>query len=341
MTRADPDYPSTMQILEMLRILGGRGSRSMKIKEIARRLDVHVRTVKRYITALNKTQDNDQGEPLVRRELRDGEAWAVLSRREEPISASIFQYAATWAAACHLAHGGTVLGESVDDVLRRIEAEFEPRTAALLDRVATAFYYVPFGPKSYADNQEVIDDLVTAVLYQQVLTIHYQALGAEEPTARRVEPYTMLMYRDGLYLLGRCEGQMRIYAAGRIRGTETTGERFELPEDFHPAKLFRDRLGLWQSAHPPELVRLAFAAGAARVAQERDMPGGATWSEAPDGRAILEMRIPVTPEVCTWVLGWADQVEVLAPASLRAEVGAALQAALAPYVAPTPSELDP
>ena len=74
MQQSEPDYRATMQILEMLGVLRGRGSRSMRVNDLAERLGVNRRTVIRYVKALEAKMDNNSGKPIVKRELRDNEA---------------------------------------------------------------------------------------------------------------------------------------------------------------------------------------------------------------------------------------------------------------------------
>jgi AcrR family transcriptional regulator len=142
MQQSEPDYRATMQILDMLGVLRGRGSRSMRVNDLAERLGVNRRTVIRYVKALEAKMDNDSGEPIVKRELRDNEAWAVLTEPKLPVANGIFQYAATYAASRHLVTTHSLLSDGVDDVLDRLESGLERTPSELLDRVSSAFYYV-------------------------------------------------------------------------------------------------------------------------------------------------------------------------------------------------------
>jgi predicted DNA-binding transcriptional regulator YafY len=145
-----------------------------------------------------------------------------------------------------------------------------------------------------------------------------------------------VMYRDGLYLLAKTAGavdQTRpyIYAVERIETAAVARDVvFEVPADFDPQKLFEGRLGIWSSDEPPLPIRLAFAGRAARYARERRWPGQAHWTEE-DGRSILELKVPVTPEVVSWIIGWGPDLEVLSPLSLRTQVRERHMAAVARY----------
>jgi len=153
----------------------------------------------------------------------------------------------------------------------------------------------------------------------------------------RFEPWTVVLYRDALFVHGRQDGAgdgggERLLAIDRIQEASLLrGERFAVPEDYDPEAWFEGQLGLWQDGGEPERVRIAFAGTAGRSARERRWPGQVGWTDAADGRSVLELNIPVTPEVLTWVLTWGADAEVLGPASLRAGVQEVLERAAARY----------
>ena len=89
----------------------------------------------------------------------------------------------------------------------------------------------------------------------------------------------------------------------------------------------------WDIIADQELVdiRLRFSpAVASRVTE-------ATWHPTqrarlePDGSLLWEATVSGTIEVRLWILSWGDDVEVLAPAALRADVAATHARAAARY----------
>ena len=67
------------------------------------------------------------------------------------------------------------------------------------------------------------------------LRLDYAGLLGEGKT-HDFEPYTLLMYRGGLYLLGRSHRGAKIVtlAVERIRRAERLPERFEYPKNYSP-----------------------------------------------------------------------------------------------------------
>lgn len=318
-------YRTVIQILDLLRLLERTPGRAMPINDVAERMGVHRRTVKRWVDALNLQVDNQDGEPVVLRELREGVAWVVMPSQGPALSASIFQYAAAFAATRHLGvGGGSLLGDSAADAVEQLQQAVPPTLHPMVRRVDTAFHYVPFGPKSYRDHEDILDVVIRGVLRSWTLDIYYtDSRGVRNE--RRVEPYTVVMYRDGLYLLGRRideerQPAIRVYAIDRI--AEASADRqaqFTVPASFNPTDHLGD-LGVWRSSQRRAQVELAFESSVAWAAKERQWPGQAGWSTREDGREQLSMKIRITPEVVTWILGWGATVEVLAPPKLRADV---------------------
>jgi proteasome accessory factor B len=90
---------------------------------------------------------------------------------------------------------------------------------------------------------------------------------------------------------------------------------------------------------PPVEVVLRFAPSvAARV-------GEATWhptqvvEQADDGSLLWRATVAGTIEIRLWILSWGDEVEVLAPATLREDVAATHRRAAERYAAGAPGSL--
>ena len=337
MSTTPPNYRDGIAMVRMLQMLERTHGGALALDDLAERLEVHRRTVRRYVQTLNETCSNEDGEPLVAIQGRGVSAKAALGSRRVPTSARLFQYAAVFAATRTLAAGeGSVLSDSADQLVQTLEKTFEPRLLPLVHRAQESFVYVPFGPKDYRPGEEVLDAVVQGSVYRRPLQLQYRTRAGWEYRCR-FEPWTVVLYRDALFVHGRQEGVgaaggERLLAIDRIQEAKLLrGERFQVPEDYDPEAWFDGQLGLWQDGGEPERVRLAFTETAGRSARERLWPGQVGWTDSEDGRSVLELEIPVTPEVLTWVLTWGADAEVLAPPGLRDGVRKVLEQAAARY----------
>ena len=337
MTNTPPNYRDGVAMVRLLQILEGTQRRSLPLDALAERLEVHRRTVRRYVDALGESCSSPDGDPIVTIEGRGISASAVLAPQREPTSARLFQYAAVFAATRTLVAGeGSLLSDSAEQLIDSLERGFESRLLPLVRRAQEGFHYVPFGPKDYRASEDALDAVVQGCVYRRPLNLRYRT-GTGWTYSCRFEPWTIVLYRDGLFVHGMQDdvgdaGGVRLLAIDRIQeATLLKDEAFEVPVDYDAKEWFGGQLGLWQDGGAPEPLRIAFSRRASLAAQERRWPGQVGWTAAEDGRSVLELEIPITPEVRTWILTWGSEAEVLGPPALRQELREVLQSALARY----------
>ena len=335
-----PDYRTTANMLAMVRRLEQTHAGALPVNTLAEELDVNRRTIVRWLIALEREWLNDDGTPIVKREHRSGDAWAVMTGATTVLSANIFQYAAALAATRHLeVGGGSLLSESAGDVLDRVEASMPKSLREHLPRVLQCFHYVPFAAKDQRTSEDNLDVLVRAMIRRHPVEVSYTN-AAGNTSQQRLEPWSMVMYRDGFYILAKYGGQdrLRLYAVERI-GDATLDRHtsFEVPQDFNPETEFGKNLGLWRTQASSKRVVVAFDAVVAPIVQARKWPGYVSFTEASDGRFLLVLEVPITPEIKTWVLGWGAVAEVLEPAELREIVAAEIAVAARRYASPNHS----
>lgn len=331
MPNSSPTYDTTLRIIMLLQHLRQHRLGRLTIEDLAERLEVDERTVRRYIAMLETGGDGLP--PLVRR-VRVGRRSAVeLIDLPDDVGASIFQYAAVHAATRSL--HDPVLGDSARDVEQRVAAGVSHAARSLVERVPVAFAWVPFGPKHYAEHEAVLDALVRGALRRKAVELVYETEIEPFPFA----PWTIVLYRDGLYAWGRTlerrgEGAFRMLAVDRIEQARLLPSRsFRVPKDYDPETLFDGRLGVWRNSDDdtPRLVRIAFDPSVVSRVQARSWPGFIGWHEGEDGWPVLSLEIPVTPEVKTWVISWGPLARVEGPRELRDMVADELRASLAMY----------
>lgn len=327
------DYTTAAHMLQLVRRLEGTHSGSLPVNQLAEEFDVHRRTVLRWLAALEDHWTDDDGAPQVMTELRDGRTWAVLTGAHTAVTANIFQYAAAFAATRHLEAGGTtVLSDGAQDVLDRVEEGLPGPLREVVPRVLQSFHYLPFPPKDHSASEATLDSLVRALLKRRKVRLAYTN-ASNERTQRTIEPWSMVMYRDGLYVLGRVPGEdaRRLFAVERMNEVRLTEDTFEVPEDFDPSSEFAPNLGLWRSGREPVRVVIAFAPSTEASVRGRRWPGFQGLTTDDDGRLRLELEVPLTPEITSWVLTWGSTAEVLHPPELRRIVANELRTAAERY----------
>ena len=143
-----------------------------------------------------------------------------------------------------------------------------------------------------------------------------------------------IVFRDGVvYLVCMRNGRDGVaqMALHRMQSAEPLEAALERPADFDlrryveegglDFKLGAGRLGLALALDPKTAVHL----------EETPLSEDQQLAPSSDGRIRLEATVADTAQVRWWILGLGDQVEVLAPATLRAEIGERLGKAARQY----------
>jgi predicted DNA-binding transcriptional regulator YafY len=302
----------------------------MAIKDIARRIDVSVRTVYRDLNAIEGEIGiavwSDGGnwglaadEFLPPLKLTQDEAMAVV------LSARLMvRYADKYDPELGSAF------EKLGDVLPAALKEHVSRTLDVLSR----------HPKDERFGRHV-SLLTKAWAERRIVALDYEPAryGPDStPRAARVRPYLIepSLQTHALYLVGWDETRdaIRTFKVERIRDVSITPETFAAPEEGVVENMFSRA---WDIIADQELVDVVVRfspAVAARVQEARWHPSQAVETEA-DGSIVWRARIAGTIEVRLWILQWGDDAEVLEPASLRDSVAATHRRAAERYGAPS------
>src|SRR5208282_6500402 len=95
------------------------------------------------------------------------------------------------------------------------------------------FYAVPYAPKDYSEFSEQLDVILRALLDQTRLKVDYAGLTGEGHE-HDFDPYSLIAYRGGLYLLGHSHRSSAIIypAVERIRSVEFIHQADRTPARF-------------------------------------------------------------------------------------------------------------
>lgn len=134
-----------------------------------------------------------------------------------------------------------------------------------------------------------------------------------------IEPYAI---GQTAHVIGLREppGKIRTFKIERLRTVELLREEYTIPDDFDPAALLRNAWGIWYSEAEPVEVLLRFHPRVVARVQETRWHRDQQYTLQPDGYLLWRAHIAEPQEMLPWLRGWGADVEVLAPASLRAEM---------------------
>ena len=174
-----------------------------------------------------------------------------------------------------------------------------------------------------------------ALRAREVVRFAYQPFG-QEARATTVHPYLLKQYNHRWFLLGQCADQQRLqtYALDRIRG-----ERIErLPNAefwpntlLDPATYFTAVIGASVPDGEPQEIRLRFAPTRAPYVLTKPLHPSQQAGATTEAGTEITLRVGLNRELESLLLFFGADVEVLAPAELRAEVSQKLREAAALY----------
>lgn len=316
-------YAPASRLHELRTLLDGQ--EGVSIYDIAERFRVNPRTALRYIQALQRA-----GEPLYEEMVGKRKVWRLMpTARRQSITLTSAQMVALFLSRRVFDFlAGTGFKEDLDDVFAKLEATLRRKDFAAARNLDRKVFDVNEARHLYEDRLEDVNDIMTALLREERLRVTHENVSGARKTFV-LQPYTLLVYKKGLYLAGRSEGhggEVRTFALDGFREVEwLRGDKFDYPADFKPEQLTEGAFGLIRGAEVTR-VRIWFDQKVARYVQRRQWHPTQQFRRA-DAGVEMTMDVRGTTEVVSWVLGFGDKAKVLEPARLQADVAAELKRA--------------
>lgn len=290
-------------------------------------LEISGRTLARYVSVLRSELVDSRGNPIVEvvgigatRKLR----LASTMKAQEPSS---YQVALLYFSMTVLKFlEGTVLEEGVEGLWEKLYQNLTLSQQTRLSDLQRKFYAVLYAPKDYAAFSDQLDIILRALLDQSRLKIDYAGLTGEGKV-HDFDPYSLIAYRGGLYLLGHSyRNEAIIYLAiERIRSVnfvpqeEGKPARFIYPRGFDPAAHTEGTFGIVEGPETRVELKIHNEQTVAYV-RSRTIHRTQRFTNRRDGTTIMTMDIRGTTELANWIMSMGPWIEVLKPASLRGDI---------------------
>jgi predicted DNA-binding transcriptional regulator YafY len=316
MAKPAKKYSQAARVHDIIRLIEAR--HGVTLSELAEETGVNRRTIHRDLAVIQEA-----GYPLISIWQDGVKIYRFLTRFKDvpPIAFTLQEL-----MSLHLLRAqaeqlqGTPIHDDISAVFRKIRSVLPPRYAAHLERIAGVSVPLLQGQRDYRRSSAIIEKLRHALLYQYRITLRYRAQGRARPAAYHLDPYTLVLYKGGLYLIGYAHNRqaIRTFAIERVSSVTVEQERFELPESYHPEERFQKAFGIVGEEEFAVVVRFD-AAVAASVADRRWHPSQKLRKLA-DGGVEVSFTAGGKLEILSWVLSYGSHAEMLAPAALRDEL---------------------
>jgi len=317
------------RLLRVLQVLQAHGDAGVRPAEIAKRTAMSPRSVYRDLKAL----ETEMHVPL----WSDRGRWGVEPQAFlPPLSLTLQEAMAIFLSARLVTRYADKYEPNLASAFQKLEEGLPEALRAHVERTLDDLAERRLDP---VFNRHVAD-LTKAWAERRVVRFTYAPARYDgtdrEPRTAEVRPYLLEPSLDthALYLIGLDETRdaIRTFKVERILDLSLTPRTFEAPEAGALARTLRRAWDIIADQPETEVVLRFAPAVAARV-------GEATWHpsqqvrQAEDGSLEWRATVAGTIEIRLWILSWGDEVEVLSPPALRADVAATFVRAVARYEA--------
>ena len=321
--------PTYGAAIRLARIAAGLFSKpyGWSFRAIEESLEISERTLARYVSVLRSDLLDWRGGPIVEVMGTGGERKLRLVSSMKAAEASSYQVALLYFSLTVLKFlEGTVLEEGVEGLWEKIYQNLSLTQQTRLSDLERKFYAVPYAPKDYGEFSEQLDVILRALLDQIRLKVDYAGLTGEG-RQHDFDPYSLIAYRGGLYLLGYSHRSSAIIylAVERIRSVEFIHQpdgspaRFIYPRGFDPAAHTEGTFGIVEGPETRVELKIHSEQTEAYV-RSRTIHRSQRFSHRRDGTTIMTMTVRGTTELANWIMSMGPWIEVLKPASLRKEI---------------------
>jgi predicted DNA-binding transcriptional regulator YafY len=209
----------------------------------------------------------------------------------------------------------------------------------IVDRVAVGEQsqemskYIQFEAAVSTGGNEYLPTLLEGIQAQKRVWFMYTSFQHQQSKPRKVSPLFLKEYRNRWYLI--CfdlqKQDISTFALDRMTELQLLDEAAQIPADFNATDYFRDAIGITAFKGAALRIVLKADAIAARYIETQAFHHSQKLLEKQDAYSIFELRILVTEEFIRSLLGYAGEVEVLEPESLRSTLKERAQALLKRY----------
>ncbi len=302
-------YHPTTRVLTVLELL--QSHRQMSGPKLAERLEVDIRSVRRYITMLQ-----DLGIPIEAERGRYGTYRLRPGFKLPPLMFTEDEaLALTLGLLAAKRLGLAVAAPAVEGALAKVDRVLPPALRERVQAVQETLVLDIVSPDMYVSSPggSMLLTFSTAAQQERQVWMRYRA-GSTEETERTVDPYG-LVYHGGLwYAVGYCHLRdgLRVFRLDRVLGAELREEGFTRPGDFDSLQYLARTLATMPGTWAVEVLLETTL----EAAQQRVPATLATLEEVPDG-VVLRCYAQSLDWIAHFLAGLRCPLVVHEPPELR------------------------
>lgn len=298
----------------MLSILWALKSGQKKTaKQLAESLEIHIRTVYRYIDALCAS-----GVPIIADAGHNGGYSLLQPFTEAPLLFDGSEQKALVHAAIFAQEAGYPFGKDLQRAISKLKRYTNPEQLDEINRHESGLDVIH--PPSDGSLDHVLQQLELASAGGETLLMSYYKGRDEAPTERLLDPYGLVHWKSRWYIVGYCHLRLEIrsFRADRIQALSGAQMKFERPDAFSARQFFLRTL-LPDSNDKDNLipVRIKGHQGAVQELSDHWLFGHLVVERSDQHICFLADEryiLTYTPYI---LLGFGRAIQVLEPAALQ------------------------
>ncbi|MBB6674333.1 helix-turn-helix transcriptional regulator [Cohnella nanjingensis] len=207
--------------------------KQLTAKQLAEELEIHIRTVYRYIDALCAS-----GVPIIA-DAGPGGGYKLLRPLDDaPLFFDLDEQKALVHAAQFAREAGYPYGDALERAVTKLKRYTNEEQREAIDRHASGLNVISPSPDRTV--AEMLQSLEQSVADARTLRIDYRKERGAFAETRRIDPYGLIHWKSKWYVIGHCHlrGEVRSFRADRIQRIDSTEDAFVRPADFDARRFF-------------------------------------------------------------------------------------------------------
>ncbi|MDO9454552.1 YafY family protein [Nocardioides sp.] len=279
--------------------------------DLAVELEVSVPTARRDLEALSSS-----GVPVYPQPGRGGGWQLVGGARTDLSGLSAAEAQALFLLLGPSAGGSPETRAALRKLLRALPATFRDEAEAaagttLVDRAGWG------GVER--ERPVLVDTLQAAVVRRRRVRLTY-ADARGRTSERLVEPWGVVDKDETWYVVAGTDRGRRTFRVDRVVDAEVTAETFERPSDLVLDEAWRETVGAMEERRSRTSATVLVDERFVFVLRDHFGRHCSVVGSEPDGRARVEVAAPTALDLARTLAGWGGRLEVVRPASVRAEL---------------------
>ncbi len=217
------------------------------------------------------------------------------------------------------------------EVNERILEAFDTFNALnITDRLSNYIHFEKRRPQG----TENLYGLLHAIKNKVQISFSYQKFWEDEITHRITEPYALKEFKNRWYVLANDlkDKKVKSFALDRLFELEITRKKFQLPNDFNVNEHFKYCFGIISpNEHKPQEVILSFDPFQGKYIKTLPLHESQVILKDNEDELLIKLTLFVTHDFFMEILSFGDNVKVIQPVCLIAEIKKAYENALKLY----------